>query len=219
MGIPATLGPLLVPRMLPRLQTAFPRLRLHVKEDGTGWLVKDMESGAYDFLILPRSRDEHGWHREELFKEAVYVAFCRDHPLAARASCTVCRPQGQRLLTPGPSCHLHEIALEICEAWGSEVRLDYNGQSLATLLRIRRAHEQRCPGTGQFAAEAMKAHQRIELRKLCEPGIERGIAMIWRAQAPEASAYRQLAAVLAAEFANIHDRVLAQVADHLRPAS
>src|SRR3546814_5766578 len=52
MGVIPTIAPFLLPRLLPALRRAYPRLRLFLKEELTARLVEDLRAGALDVLLI-----------------------------------------------------------------------------------------------------------------------------------------------------------------------
>src|SRR3954447_19645592 len=52
LGVIPTIGPFLLPRLMPALRAAFPRLRLWLREDQTERLVTQLEAGRLDLLLL-----------------------------------------------------------------------------------------------------------------------------------------------------------------------
>ncbi len=52
LGVIPTIGPFLLPRLMPALRTAFPRLRLYLREDTTARLVDRLAANRLDLLLL-----------------------------------------------------------------------------------------------------------------------------------------------------------------------
>ena len=52
LGIIPTLAPYILPRLLPRLQAAYPKLRLEVRETQTKLLLDELAGGALDCVML-----------------------------------------------------------------------------------------------------------------------------------------------------------------------
>jgi len=53
LGVPPTLGPYLLPTLLPFIHKQFTRLRLHVREEVPDNLLKGLEEGTYDLILGP----------------------------------------------------------------------------------------------------------------------------------------------------------------------
>ncbi|HVY15401.1 MAG TPA: hydrogen peroxide-inducible genes activator [Rhodopila sp.] len=52
LGVIPTIGPFLLPNVMPRLRSAFPRLKLYLKEDQTARLLDQLDSGMLDAAII-----------------------------------------------------------------------------------------------------------------------------------------------------------------------
>lgn len=52
LGLIPTVGSFLLPRLMPAIRSAFPRLRLYLREDLTPRLVEDLGNGRLDVLLL-----------------------------------------------------------------------------------------------------------------------------------------------------------------------
>src|SRR3984893_7058147 len=62
MGVVPTIGPFLLPDILPRLRRAYPALRLYLVEDLTARLVEELHAGRLDIVLLAllRLRERRG---------------------------------------------------------------------------------------------------------------------------------------------------------------
>ena len=53
LGVPPTLGPYLLPTLIPSIHKTFARLRLHVREEVPDQLLTGLEEGRFDLIIGP----------------------------------------------------------------------------------------------------------------------------------------------------------------------
>lgn len=53
LGLPPTIGPYLLPKIIPDLHKGFPDLKLYVREDKPQALPAALKEGRYDVLIMP----------------------------------------------------------------------------------------------------------------------------------------------------------------------
>ena len=86
LGIIATLGPYLMPRLLLRLRKAYPRLQLQLTEGLTEGLLDQLTAGTLDAVLaaLPVRRPEI--LTKPLFFEPFWLAAPRSHALALKTS-------------------------------------------------------------------------------------------------------------------------------------
>jgi LysR family transcriptional regulator, hydrogen peroxide-inducible genes activator len=60
LGVIPTIGPFLLPRILPRLRRAFPKLKLYLTEDLTDRLLDGLQAGRLDTVLLALPYDSGG---------------------------------------------------------------------------------------------------------------------------------------------------------------
>ena len=85
-GVIPTIGPYLLPNVLPRLHQAFPQLQLSVRETQTMVLVRELLAGSLDLLILALPLNEAEIEELPLFDDVFALALPTHHPLGACAS-------------------------------------------------------------------------------------------------------------------------------------
>ncbi|MDU7523460.1 MAG: LysR substrate-binding domain-containing protein [Roseomonas mucosa] len=103
-GLIPTVGPFLLPRLMPALRGAFPRLRLWLREDLTQNLVADLEGGRLDLLLLAlpvASADR--LDVMPLAEDPFLAALPPAHRLAARNILPASALSGERLGWPAAS--------------------------------------------------------------------------------------------------------------------
>lgn len=94
LGVIPTVAPYLLPGVLARLRSRFPRLELFVREDPTERLLELLARGELDVLLLAREASLGDVAHVDLFRDPFLLAVPADHPLARRS-----RVQEKDLLT------------------------------------------------------------------------------------------------------------------------
>jgi LysR family hydrogen peroxide-inducible transcriptional activator len=201
LGIIPTLGPFLLPRLMPALRTAFPNLMLLLMEDVTDRLVAGLLHNRLDVAILALPCACAGADTLAVARDAFRVALPPNHRLAARPEIPLATLRAEKLLLLEDGHCLRDQALEACGfARGEQPADDMNGfaaTSLHTLVQMVAG------GLGvtllpQTAIAAGIAEGTgIALRPLAAPGASRTIGLTWRPKAPRAADFRALAPVLA----------------------
>jgi LysR family hydrogen peroxide-inducible transcriptional activator len=112
MGVIPTVGPFLLPDILPRLRHAYPALRLYLVEDLTARLVEGLHGGRLDVVLLALPFDCGNVERRALFQDPFKVAMPSDHPLAVRKTVDLeqFRYEGLLLLKEGHCLREHALA-------------------------------------------------------------------------------------------------------------
>lgn len=136
LGLPPTIGPYLLPHVIPELHRSYPGLRLYVREELPSGLPAALEDGALDVIITPLPVRGADIVSVQLFREPLYLATAYDHPLAEAGTVTRERLAGQDVLALGPGHQLHDVVIGLCEELGARLRRDYEGTSLDTLREM-----------------------------------------------------------------------------------
>lgn len=192
-GVLPSLGPYLLPLILPHLHRRYPALTLYLREDGAAALESRLADGDLDLLLSALPVRATGMTSEPLFREPLWLALPLDHPLAAVAEIEAAHLGGLKVLTLETAHSLHDQVLTLCSTYGAEPLLDFATTSLDTLRQMA--------GMGMGAAflpalyvraEAL-ADEQIAVRPFATPQPTRTVALIWRALSAREVAYRALA--------------------------
>ncbi|HEU0225623.1 MAG TPA: LysR substrate-binding domain-containing protein [Steroidobacteraceae bacterium] len=178
-GLIPTLGPYLLPRVMPRFAQALPKLALLLHEYQTGPLVQHVLDGELDLALLALPADTRGLQTRPLFAESFLVAMPGNHRLASRRRLRTADLGGEKLLLLEEGHCLREHALEACARAGVEEQ-GFRATSLETLRQMVAA------GAGvtllpRLAAEGPFASARgLVLRPFAPPVPSRTIGAAWR---------------------------------------
>src|ERR1700733_10657754 len=82
LGVIPTIGPFLLPTLMPALRAAFPRLRLYLREDTTANLVDRLTSNRLDVLLLATPCDCGGADVIPVARDGFMIALPERHRLA-----------------------------------------------------------------------------------------------------------------------------------------
>lgn len=195
-GLIPTVGPFLLPRLMPALRAAFPRLRLWLREDLTQNLVADLEGGRLDLLLLAlpvASADR--LDVMPLTEDPFLAALPPGHRLATRNALPASALSGDRLLLLEDGHCLREHALAACNLPGPTGGDSFAATTLHTLVQMVAG------GLGvtllpRLAVEGgVLAGANVELRPV-EDAPGRMLGLAWRARSPRASEFKGLATTI-----------------------
>jgi LysR family hydrogen peroxide-inducible transcriptional activator len=200
MGVIPTIGPFLLPRLMPALRTAFPNLRLFLREDTTVRLVSWLEEGRLDVALLALPCACGPSDTLAIARDEFVAALPADHPLARHDVVPTTALASERLLLLEDGHCLRDQALSACGfARGEdppEPTEGFAATSLHTLVQMVAG------GLGitllpRIAVESGIADgANIALRPLSGAGAWRTLGLAWRSNAPRAGDYRALGPVL-----------------------
>src|SRR5271165_2211287 len=111
MGVIATVGPHLLPRVLPGLRRAYGQLRLYLVEDLTSRLIEALHQGGLDTVLLALPCDCGAVETEVLFQDPFVVALPKGHALSNEAHITPQQLSCEELLLLKDGHCLREHAL------------------------------------------------------------------------------------------------------------
>lgn len=199
LGVIPTIGPFLLPRLMPVLRAAFPRLRLFLREDTTARLVDRLETNRLDVLLLALPCDCGAADAVPIARDEFLLALPEDHKLAGQSQVPVAALANERLLLLEDGHCLRDQALAVCGLLARD-RADQDGfaaTSLHTLVQMVAS------GLGVTllprlsVAAGITAGTELVLRPLSGSGTWRTLGLAWRPNAPRAADYRALAPHLA----------------------
>ena len=136
LGVFPTLGPYLLPHVVPRIRERFPRLELLLTEEKTEGLLRLLREGRLDAVILALPVHDDQLHQEFLFEEDFVLAVPETHELAGHASLKLDELSDQNLLLLEDGHCLRDQALEVCQLAGASERSGFRATSLETLRQM-----------------------------------------------------------------------------------
>ena len=180
LGIIPTIGPFLLPQVLPAIRKRYPKLELYLIEDQSARLVERLNSGEIDAAILALPFELGQLQSATFWKESFWVAFPKDHPLGQGGAIrSVTLPSDELLMLEEGHC-MRDHALSACHLSNLQHSATFQGTSLYTLIEMV-AGGQGITFLPQMAVDAgMAKHRRISLRPLAEKGPHREIGLVWR---------------------------------------
>ena len=193
LGVSATLGPYLLPLVLPPIHRRYPALKLYVREGAPRDLESGLVSGDYDVILSPLPVDALGLNVVPLFREPLKLVLPADHRLAKKKRIDRQDLEGESVLTIEEHHHFHQQIKQLCERLGAHVMRDYEGTSLDTLRQMV------VMGMGIAFLPALyirsEIHRPQELRveRLHGEEVYRTHALVWRKSFPASALFRAVA--------------------------
>ena len=132
-GLVPTLAPYLLSRVMNRLTGALPDLNFFLHEKQTDVLLKGLNAGELDLLILPWRDDMERFDHRPLFHECLQLAAQADHPLSKIKNLSLKDLKGHQVLTLVDGHCLRDDTVSYCFAAGAEEDQRFQATSLETL--------------------------------------------------------------------------------------
>jgi len=211
LGIFPTLGPYLLPHVVPRIRERYPRLELLLVEEKTETILRQLREGRLDAAVLAQPIHDDQLHQEFLFEEPFLLAVPEHHPLASRKQLKLEDLSDQSLLLLEEGHCLRDQALEVCQLAGAGEKSGFRATSLETLRQMVAANV----GVTLLPTLAVKppvAHSNdIHLIEFRGHAPSRRIAMVWRKSSAMAPFLKRLAELftLSRELLDPHSAITA----------
>ncbi|WP_374473268.1 LysR substrate-binding domain-containing protein [Arenimonas sp.] len=196
LGLFPTLGPYLLPHVVPRIRRRFPRLELLLVEEKTETLLHMLRDGKLDAAVLALPLHEDWADSEFLFEEPFLLAVPEGHPLSGRHDLTLADLGDQHLLLLEEGHCLRDQALEVCGLAGAGEKEGFRATSLETLRQMVAAGV----GVTLLPVLAVKPpvppSANLRLLPFRNPPPSRRLALVWRRSSAMAAFLRELAGEL-----------------------
>lgn len=194
-GVIPTISPYLLPRITPALRERYPRLTMNWVEDKTDVLLRSLDSGRLDAVLIALEADIGDVEREVVARDPFVLATPPGHPLGAKKSpATPSELSGANVLLLDEGHCFREQALSYCSSVKAR-ELEFRATSLSTLAQMVAG------GGGVTLLPALAVPTEVGRAGLCvrpfaEPSPGRTIALVWRKNSPLAEALKQLATTI-----------------------
>jgi LysR family hydrogen peroxide-inducible transcriptional activator len=193
LGVIPTIGPFLLPRVLPALRRAYPRLRLYLREDRSARLIDGLAGGDLDLLLLAFPYPAEGFETYLFAEDPFWIAFPKGHRYAGeeRVAGTGLEDETVLLLEEGHCLRGH--AISACGRAGEIPATEFQASSLHTLVQMVDN------GLGltvlpKMAIDAGIAKATgVQMRPLEGKGTSRQIGFVWRTSSPRREEFALLA--------------------------
>ena len=198
LGVIPTLGPYLLPWLVPALKKDYPALKLGIREDLTAYLLERLVSHRLDAALVALPVSDDRVESLPLFDEPFWFAEPKAATSKGRNSANVevmkeDELRGKRLLLLTEGHCLRDQALAICGTTDRDSEEDFRATSLETIRQMV------ATGMGSTLLPAMACGDfrspAVTARPL-EGGIGRRIGLVWRRSYPRVENLRLLAQTL-----------------------
>lgn len=135
-GLIPTVAPYLLPLIIPVIKKQFPELELYLHENQTSILLKQLQEGELDCLLLALLPDMESFQPAPLYDEPLELALAETHQWANKNSIELDELSGQRLLMLEDGHCLRDQAMGFCFAAGAVEDNSFKATSLETLRHM-----------------------------------------------------------------------------------
>ncbi len=140
LGAIYTIGPYLLPKLIPILRRTAPGMQLHIQENFTHRLGEGLKSGEVDVIVVALPYEEPGIVSRAVYDEPFVVAVPKGHPWETRKRITPDELTRESLLLLGEGHCFRDQVLEFCHTVRtrerSAISRTVEGGSLETIRQM-----------------------------------------------------------------------------------
>lgn len=192
LGVIYTVGPYLLPRLIPLLHRRAPELTVIIDEDFTANLAQRLRSGDLDLIIVSAPFDPPATQVEKLYSEELLLALPKGHRLASKKQVRAEDLQQETLLLLRSGNCFRDQVMDACPSCRGEtfsrtaLQRTLEGSSLETIRQMVAAGSgvTVMPATSVHATPALE--RLLEYRSFARPAPRREILLAARAGFPRA---------------------------------
>jgi LysR family hydrogen peroxide-inducible transcriptional activator len=198
LGVIYTIGPYLLPRLIPILHRRAPRMPLLIQENYTARLTEALRRGELDAIVISLPYAEAGLATRPIYEEPFRVVVPASHPWAAKETIPAQQLADDALLLLGAGNCFRDQVLAVCprltQLGGLQRTLE--GSSLETIRHMVAS------GLGvtvlpSSAADPLPVTQPLlAVRPFASPEPARQVALAWRLSYPRHQAIDLLGAAI-----------------------
>ncbi|MBI2313788.1 MAG: LysR family transcriptional regulator [Betaproteobacteria bacterium] len=210
LGAIYTIGPYLLPRLIPILHKRAPQMPLLIQENYTSRLVESLRNGELDVIVIASEIGEPGVLVQPVYDEPFVVALPRGHRWEKRKTLRAEELAEESLLLLGTGHCFRDQVLKVCPALNraaatpGSLQKTLEGSSLETIRHMVAS------GVGitvlpvASVGKAQTAAGLLRYRPFARPVPDRRVALAWRKSFPRTQAVEAVRqAIVAAEIPGV----------------
>ena len=202
LGVFPTLGPYLLPHVMPRFMESFPSTEILLTEEKSTVLLQRLIDGQIDAALLALPVEGPHITGRKLFTEPFRLAVPAGHILAKQERLASNALSGQRLMLLEEGHCLRDQALNLCHRYGAHEYDGFRGTSLETLRQMVIA------GMGltllpELACVEASAQSHIAFLPLETDDFQRDIGLYWRKSSNANDVMTRLAELISSVVAEL----------------
>jgi LysR family hydrogen peroxide-inducible transcriptional activator len=192
LGVIPTVAPFVLPKMLKHLRKKYPQFKLYIREDLSGHLVKELQAGELDLLLLALPYPADNITEEHLFYDEFLLAYEKNNNLAKKKKLVTDDLIDQDLLLLEDGHCLRDHAMAACKIQTQDVRIAYQATSLSTIIQMV-ANDIGITILPNMAIESkILQGTSVAIKEFDDDKIWRSIGLMWRKKSPRQNEFKQL---------------------------
>lgn len=201
LGVIPTVGPYILPSVVPAITERHAGLELFLREDMTDRLLSGLDEGTLDLLLLAIDVDLGKCETLALFSDPFVVGVAAGNALAECEQLQLDDLADQTVLLLDEGHCLREQTLPLCKLVGLGENSGFRGSSLGTIVQMVAAGRGITLMPELAVARERAAAPNLKTVSFAPDGPGRTIGLAWRKSSPRAAEYRELGETIASAYA------------------
>jgi LysR family hydrogen peroxide-inducible transcriptional activator len=197
LGVIYTIGPWLLPALVPRLKQRAPKMPLIIAEGYTEVLVEKLKNFELDVLVLALPINEPGIVTQPLYDEPFRLLLPVTHPWVKQKKISTAQLLEEPLLMLGPGNCFRDQVLDLCaRASHGQSPQVLESSSLETIRHMVASGAGVTVMPASSVDTLAKNDPLLRVRPFTEPTPTRRVGLVWRASFPRHQAIAVMRAAL-----------------------
>ena len=179
LGCMPTTGAHLLPPILTSFRKAYPKIQVHLKEESSPDLARDLEQGEVELAIMDEAGLRPGLDHQAVLTEELLLALPAKHPLAGKNTLSLRQVAEEPFILMKSGHGFRQITLDLYRKAGLEPKVVFESGGIETVQALVAA------GLGISLVPQMVAKfPGVSYAGVSSPKAERTLSLAWRKKAP-----------------------------------
>jgi LysR family hydrogen peroxide-inducible transcriptional activator len=196
LGVIPTIGPYVLPRILPEVRQSYPSLKLFLREEQTARVLDDLNRGRIDCGLIALPFETGDLAIRELWREDVVAVIPANHRLAAKDSLSDDDISSVDLLMLEDGHCLRDHALQACGLRKPKENEVFQATSVGTLVQMVGSNLGITLIPRTAIPVEIGSDKTIVVRDLKQAQPARSLALVWRPSNPRSADFQLLGDLL-----------------------
>lgn len=192
LGVAPSLGPYLLPWILPQIRDEYRGVKFFVREAVTSILIEGLKAGNYDLILTPKPPEDRALVSMPIMREPIDLVTYKRHPLAKFHSIKPAQLAEVEILTLEEHHLFFSQVEKLCKRFKAQLLRDFEGTSLDAIRQMVYMEMGSAFLPALYIRSEIRDRDELHVLHIQGEPIHRVHAFIWRATSPLRGFYREL---------------------------
>lgn len=192
LGVAPSLGPYILPWILPLVRDEYRGVKLFVREAVTTVLVEGLKAGSHDLILTPLPPEDPALVMVPILREPIYLVIYKNHPLARFDTIKPSQLAGMDILTIEEHHLFYRQVEELCKRFKARLLRDFEGTSLDAIRQMVYMEMGAAFLPALYIRSEIRDRDELRVVRIQGERIHRVHGFLWRTTSPFRGFYRDL---------------------------